>query len=502
MAKEAHRSLPDIQLPSWEGDPVDQLGSLDDLLDRAAKDGIINQVPDSATQTYDIDVQRIRLQTISERLYLLGYLEREIPHKRLADHLNELRVAVKHFQQEAGLEQDEWVGNKTWYALEELVSFETEFDLNFWFDAEAIRSNRTRAMQRAVQLRLWSLGLYKHLPARVFDTPEAAVFSDFNTMLQVFLIPVDFELGFNQATISLLYDQDGLTQAVAARAADSGLSFQLHTQNSPSKVRLAKKIIVNIAKIELWLLGYKVKIDGKDDFDTYSSDLHDAMVLFYKDFKQLSDDQAHDLASSIKPTLFMEIAEASEVTDDADDADASEWIAGQLNTSAAIEEAWQYARERGSRLWDGLKRVWRWIKKMGKEVIHFVKDNLFKGFFRFASKAYKMVSKGIGAVVDAIDAYIKGALNSDKVMFRFSKDMDTQVFLKPDMQSADGEKAIDLLTHQTKAFSVGCRMIAYLFKIIKSAITGLAGWARLLYCLVKSYQELRILYIDFKSLER
>ena len=64
------------------GSYINQLGQFENILDKANKKEKINNTPDNTTETYDIDSQRIRLQTIASRLWLLGYLPRKIAHKK------------------------------------------------------------------------------------------------------------------------------------------------------------------------------------------------------------------------------------------------------------------------------------------------------------------------------------------------------------------------------------------------------------------------------------
>jgi len=106
----------------------------------------------------------------------------------------------------------------------------------------------------------------------------------------------------------------------------------------------------------------------------------------------------------------------------------------------------------------------------------------------------------MGAVVEGINTYFKGTIESPQGLIKFSKDMDTLSLLSNEMSIANFEKIKDKQHFLTKAFSVGCRIVGYIFKLFKGIATGIVGWAKLLYSLARSYKELKVLYEDFKAL--
>lgn len=494
-------TLPNYNHAALNGNKIDQLGQFDDILEDARKKGVINDVPSNESETYNYKNQQIRLQTIASRLYLLGYLKKKIPKRRLEKRLSEIKAAVGQFQLEANLKQDNWVGDKTWYALHELVSFESELKKDFWFSGDEIDSKRKPALQRAIQLRLWSIGLYKNKPNLNFKGLETRALNNFRKILQIFLIGHALPIAFNYDTISLLFDQEGLTKAISKRASPGGESFLLNTKEKNDRVVLAQKFIVNVVKVELWLHGFKLKIDGINNYAIdLSSDLYSEIVAFYQSFMNKSKAEARELAKKIRPDIFLSIDAVCVDVNTGQEEDVSAEIAAEVNSQQEIENAWTFVKKKGLRLWDGMKRLWRWLKKVGKKVFSAIRDNVFKGFFRFATKAYKIVKGGISAVVKSIGIYCKGVLNSPQMQTTFSKDMDSVVLISTSMTDTNAQKAIDAFQNQSKAFSVGCRIIAWIFKIFKGAISGVIGWAKLLLTLVKSYKALRLLYQDFKLL--
>ncbi|MGZ2369243.1 peptidoglycan-binding domain-containing protein [Ancylomarina sp. YFZ004] len=494
-------TLPNYKHTALAGDRISQLGQFDDILEDARQQGVINDVPSNELETYNYKAQQIRLQTIASRLYLLGYLKKKIPKKKIEKRLVEIKTGVRQFQLEANLKQDNWVGNKTWYALHELVSFEAELKKDFWFAGDAIDEKRKYALHRAIQLRLWSIGLYRNKPNKNFKLLGTGALKNFRSVLQIFMIGHALPIGFNYDTISLFFDQERLTKAISKRSSPGGESFLLNSQGKNDRVILAQKFIVNTVKVELWLHGFNVRIDGINNYTIdLGSDLYTEMISFYQTFMNKSKSEATELAKKIRPDIFLSIDEICvDVNEDMEE-DVSAEIAAEMNSQQEIEKAWTYVKKKGLRLWDGMKRLWRWLKKLGKKVFYAIRDNVFKGFFRFATKAYKIVKGGISAVVKSIGIYCKGELNTPQMHCTFSKDMDSLVLISTGMTDTNAQKAIEGFQNQSKAFSIGCRIIAWIFKIFKRAISGVIGWAKLLLTLVRSYKELRLLHQDFKLL--
>ncbi len=498
-------NLPEYALADLSGTPINQLGQFEHILDEAGRKGIISVTPENEAETYDVTSQQVRIQTIATRLWLLGYLPRKIPPKKIHQQLDAIKDAVAQFQREANLKQDNWVGNKTWYALDELVSFESELTMEQWFVNGTIRPEANKAVQRAVQLRLWSLGLHRYKPKKNFDLLEAKDLEKFGKVLFIFLVKdTGYTADLNAETLSLLFNQDLLTHAIARRASADKKRFLLRfaSKGKAKQQQLAERFLVNCAKIELWLLGYDVPIDGKNDFAiSTDSPVYKKMSEYYQQFQGHDNTTANRLARKITPAFFQSISIAHEENDNAFDEDeASEAIAKEMVSTSKVEKAWSYIKERGIRLWDGLKRLWRWMKKIGKKVISFLEENVFKAFFRYASKVYKVVKCGITNVVRAIGVYIKGGMATPKSAFLFSADMDTTAYFSKQITPVEQQQSFDALALHTRAFKLGCHMIGWLLNIFKHLATGFVGWAKLLVSMVKSYKELKQTYLEFKAL--
>ncbi len=496
--------MPAYNINDLSGSYIDQLGQFERIVLEANKNGIINNPPNNEVETYDLSSQRIRIQTIATRLWLLGYLPRRISPKSINKKLGDIKTAVHQFQRDANLKRDNWVGDKTWYALDQLVSYESDIDYNQWYINHQIRSEVKQAFHRAIQLRLWSLGLFRDKPRRNFELLSNRHLKNFSSILKIFRIKDEsFEAELDHSSLEILFDQDLLSKTIAKRTSKDKKKFLLKLPVLKKEMHrtLAQKFIVNCAKIELWLLGYDVKIDGGNNFQfTVDSDLYRAISHYYHHFENLEKVDADSLAARISPKLFVGIGSTNEISTEYETEDLSAEIAKVITSDVDVKNAWSYIKDRGVRLWDGLKRMWRWIKKLGRKAVGYIKENVFIAFYRYSSKAYKILKKGITSIIDSIEIYVKGNLQVNNVLFQFSKDMDTLIYIPEATSIKDTELAIEQLKKQSKTFKIACQILGWIVHVFKNLASGFVGWAKLLISLVKGYPELRNLYLDFKEI--
>ncbi|WP_196894809.1 peptidoglycan-binding domain-containing protein [Aureivirga marina] len=484
-------------------DAVSKIASFESLVEKASDEGVISDLPKDESETYDYAKQRIRIQTIATRLYLLGYLNRKLKLKEGKENRRRLRLikeAVGKFQQECDLKQDFWVGEQTWNALDELVSFESEMNEKFWFDGEEIKDSRKFALHRALQLRLWALGLHDDEPNKRFKLLE---FSDLNEFIQIqdiFLFKKTFEVGLNKSTVLRIFNQDYITQQIARRVGENKDSFYLNAKTNESR-KLGKKFIINTLKVELWLLGFDVSIDGIDDYEyEEGGKLFLALKKFYIRFKNKSTTEAHELAMKMQPFLFSEIDAINHEDSVINEEELCEDVVSEMNTHEKINTMWETIKDKGTRLWDGIKRIWRAIRRVGKKILDFFVNNIYKAFLNFATKSFHYLKNGIKAIVQSISNYVKGRLEFENCTYVFRKDLDTQIFISENIREKEANKIVYAIQYQTKAFQVGCKIISFVIQAIRKFTMGIFGWARFLYVLVKKYKDIKAVMKDFHFL--
>jgi len=508
-------------------DAVDQLGEYGEILEDGHDRGLFGVTPNTENARPVDDVRR---RTIAMQLWLLGYLEEDPDAGDAPISSSTLRDALRRFWDEAGIgapesDASDAIDDETWYALNELVTFEgmtgtalTEERLRErWFEEGTPRP----ALRRAVQLRLFVLGLREEKPESELGplTPDI--------LTPLFWVNLLFELGdrtlsqrYGPAALALLFDQDRFVEALSEAGSDD--EFQIRRPESLSKARarrIAQSFIINVAKIELWLLGFDVSPDGKADYSVSGlggrarkTEMQEALAEYWRELEQKSRHRAETFAESITPALFhslqktTEEAEAVETDPEGHRDYSREVVEEHLATEEEIERAWSEVQGRRLSLWDGLKRVWRWIKRGVKKVVSWVGSffkNLARAFYRYASKGYKIVRLAVTSVVDSVEYFLEGGLTSEPegtVVLVNEKDFDATVYVD---EAGGGEPVPGFLRRmrrKTAVFEFGARILGVAVQTIRQVALGIVGWARLLKSLVQSLRDLKPYYEQLKEL--
>ncbi|HEX7036881.1 MAG TPA: hypothetical protein VF210_13985 [Pseudomonadales bacterium] len=220
------------------------------------------------------------------------------------------------------------------------------------------------------------------------------------------------------------------------------------------------------------------------------------------------------LEKFITPELFQVLAEPERVVRVApalaeptvlqpvETPDFSQQAAAQINTEESINAAWSWGKRLGMRLWDGLKRLWRWLRQGVRRILE-VGKNLLRGFFRYAMKAFQIVRHAIRSVADGLGQYLRGEIDTGTNMrVTVELDGDMIITIPADTDGAIVSASSARLRYFGAAFRLAIRILVLVLDVIRAAATGLAGWARLLWCLVESYRDIRPLYLELIRLER
>ena len=454
-------------------------------------------------------LNKARLPIVAEQLWLLGYLDtkprKNISAKRQAD--DQFVSAVRLFQQEAAITTDGWVGDETWRALGTLVSFETPVVPQDWCDESGAH---LRAFRRAIRLRLWSYGLAATRPKRAFSQLAAGTVSDAQAALRSIGALED-----DDDWVAVLLDHDRLIRI----AGTHGETFE--DPSLPAALaRLKRRLLVNLAKIELWMLGSDITIDGRDDYPVAGlgvakvkrrhgsrtrlapatdDKVRAFLTEYWQSMLELAPSAARQRAAEISPDLFRSLMEpqqfAAPESDRFNEPDYSlevaRYVEQQPSTSSFLNSAFDTVRKIGMRLFDGLRRIWRWITKGARAIARFA-NNMIRAFFRFALKGYKIVRTAFSAFFSAFEQYMQGRLDlpaGTRSQVRLQKDFDTCVLVNEDDVEA-AAAASHAIRRFGAMFNLSCRIVGLIVDLLTSVLTGLAGWARLLMVLVKHYREL------------
>jgi len=508
--------LEDFSETLRSGDPLftkreKQYQLLDLATEQLAGQGIISTLPESKPESADA-YSRSRLKTIRNRLYLLGYLERDSGQASLGPLLDQ---GMRSFQQDAGFSingfiVDGWTGEQSWQALQELVSFESPTNLDRWFQ----HGKASPALIRATHLRLFALGLVNLKPGKDPDPSDLrlglAHFCEIMALLEISDLPLTAEPSMQ--TLTLLFDQDRLLQGLGRARAPKAYE---HRQQ-------IKPFIINMAKIELWMLGYEIIPDGYSTKEVRhtkgreldlkaNSRLYKCICRYWQERGERSARLiALKLVKGTFPRFFASLCDGL-VAGGYDQPVSSETIFRQLSNyaeggdQALIRKVWDQVYAFGSRIWDGVSRTWRWItmmlKRGGKSAAAFF-GNLSRLAYRYILKAYEATKSVVKAVISSADYLTRPVMDIPKVEMQISvenqtvigrdRDFDFRVIVGEQDRAIDVYQISDWMNNISRLFSISCHLLAELLDILIGVMRGglFVGWAALLMGLLKFYKSI------------
>lgn len=445
-----------------------------------------------------------RVKSCRTYLYLLGYLVKDTGEPRADPPLLD---ATRTFQRDAGLTGTAQLDESTWAALKDLCQFQSPCPVDRYFSAGAAMP----ALRRAVQLRLFSLGLVKDIhshrelakrkQARAAKKLQQGLDSFRQLAMLLGLSDKPLVADIDTDTARLLLHHDELVQRLQT-GAEGGFRLGPHaaaTGLSNSAIKsLVSNFIKNLALVELWLLGYPVrpgqfKPDGAD-LRFGDDTLAKAMKKFCTD-RGLKDRIKTLRRVAVGPWFFEEARKVQREADACEQADLEPEVIEQLESNRKFQRklANKYS-SLGSRIFDGIKRIFGWFKYAVKKAFNFLKrslGNIARMLKRGALKVYEKIRAVVTAVKLGFQFYAQPVFpGSDPgaVYVRHDRDLDFDVFVNARCPPARAELFFDRLSLRTELFEIACRIVGKLldlsiavFKLARPVV----GWLGLLITLVR-----------------
>jgi hypothetical protein len=484
-----------------------KFGALLDAIPRAYDEGVLTPLPEEEDQEITDAFIASRLRTVRTRLYLLGYLRKDNqrPYKDKG-----LEDQIKNLQEEAGLPVDGWVGPETWRALQELVSFEELPDIEHWLAT----CPDDKLLRRATGLRLHALGFLKK--KTMSERKVRRGLRDFVYVAKLLgLARHDRTPAISLETLTPLFDQDALVECLA-RLLDGFAG-----NHPPGDVAAVRRFAAHVAKIELWLLGYSVDLARADldekglfpvqpaGYKGYYADpaysFNTALYDFWKDAGQYAAKARGSTRQGLTGAFFQQLLalEGGTVEPDLDPAASEQLYAEIIKASeektTLPQRMWAFIQDIGSRMWDGIKRAWRWFRRIldkAKPFLHWAR-NLARLAYRYALRIFDGVRRIAARTVEAIkfSAHhtVPGSQEPDFVVLR-EKDLDFHLYASSAFQASKLQAVTRELRKQARLFSLGIRMLAALTvavsSVIKAALLPGVGWFVFVLSLVRAYKDL------------
>ncbi len=487
--------LPDLGPPLTIAERMDKMVA---AVTRADREGVLSPLPEAREDSRKEDLHGSRLVTIRTRLHLLGYLRTDSGKARVD---RQLQRAIGRFQEDADLKVDRWVGAETWSALQQLVDFESPLDLDRWSRPEA-----GKGVWRAARLRLHTLGLLTSRTVRSQAKVERALERLSAVAWMLRLTPTRLPATLQRDTLEVLFNQDRLA---AALAAENGLASSRPEAISASRV---ERFMVSVAAVELWLLGYDVPLDGRGTYRRPPGILYlpGAYPLFYalEQFwraRGKGKAQARERAGVLGPTFFRQLGAVEREAQSGAPVLDGERVYREIKKlgKRSQRDVWGHVKRIGSRLWDGVKRVWRWItaiigrvRRVFHRVVEWTK-NLARLAYRYALRGFAAVKRAVGRVAGAIE-YLSHEVAPDSdpehVVIRRDRDLDYTVCLSPGRDAGRVRAITSNLVLQARFFAAGVRVLGRLVALTIDTLRTVSwavGWFGLILALVRLFRDLR-----------
>lgn len=450
------------------------------------------------------------VRALCSRLCGLGYLEQKYIVLEKMDAA--VSKAIRAFQGDAGFtgnEIDGWVGPKTMRRLQQLVSFEEEQDPSTW-DWLKGSPYDYQVVQRAVLLRLQTFGYcwdQDLRPNRTFDFRDEkplkkALSSFLAATTSLGLAPAGQEPALSFETLRLVFGQDQLVKAIAVQP-DSYF-------NAPSNQRF----IQSIGRVELWLHGYDVSIgkpprrpNGTPGIPTpVEGPLSEFWACFPED---RSIDKSRFARDFFKQILALDDAPDPGI-DERTNAKIMEVV--KANQSKVLDKLRNFA----SRVWDGIKRVWNWLKGVLSDAankIEHLLDNIARLVSRGAREAYATVVKAV-EIVERGTVYLTKSVfpgsDPSSAVLSFDGDLDARLFIAENARGEHLKYLLDSDALHTRCFSAACRILAILLDavgtVLQVLVKPVVGWLTALLGLSRIVRDILSLkdiieQFDFSSQE-
>lgn len=352
-----------------------------------------------------------RNRSVRTYLFLLGYLSSDNSSPYLT---HALKRAIRRFQEEADLLPDQWVGEKTWLALQTLVSFEAGERIDLWVN----KDNRQAALHRAINLRLHVLGfLDKSKFASKQSTNQAldAFYQHAYQVGQIGKCRQSSQNGWlrNKKLIRALFDAQGMLIATSR--------YQVtHKTTLP--------LSINLAKIELFLLGYDVQPTRSRTYKISTADinrfaffrrnpasvsiakanqykLYDAMQSFAQS-QGISQVRSASTSRKVDYHFIAELAKLHQQKTMSKSQQARQVFQhiSQTNDAQTQNKIWEHIKTIGGRIFDGIKRVIKWFTS----VLHNKLQNTVESIKNIARLTHMLASEGLQAMVDSAKQIKRG----------------------------------------------------------------------------------------------
>lgn len=519
-----------LEFDSLEGlAPGEQVAHIQEkILLQQAADKPIGSVPLTQKDFSNGSAPDYFYTALRNRLFRLGYLKSD--NKRPSP-VGLIR-AVKKLQSECSknsrksLTVDGWVGPETWLALQEFFAFEEPTTLTRWMTVGL----ENLGLRRAINLRLEALGVRPELGEPI--TPEGAQegLEFWRGILQ--------DMGFAQkelddvTLVRWAFDLDELKQAILENHRRIKSNYQSVKASSRKNI---EHFLACLVRVDLWLLGYsgmapsgkpitmrrdrsakrsrsgsrQAKVKYRGLAKTLSQFYADQGVSFYYPSKnQAKHPNLNVLLNAIKQ--FDLLNTKSDWLQDDSSAEAKR-VLRTLDRSKyrkEVENNWN-AKEGRSRRWDGVRKVFGfirravdWVVKTTKRVFDWFKEKItlaVRTIKQICEKAHLALGRAFLSLKDSLEWFTQREVpeSNESIAMYHDGDGDFSVWTNTNSKNQRVRFFLMALRRRVQSLHDTLRWAGVAISVALIAAKGFSGvWWSIPRALIRLFMKLKKLKPD------
>jgi hypothetical protein len=282
-----------------------------------------------------------------------------------------------------------------------------------------------------------------------------------------------------------------------------------------------KRFVEAVARIELWMLGFDVSVGNpRYRFRKRKGQLFKERVtrlaLALADFWEQQPDALKPTTKkareTVTPDFFRRLIVFEEEDRTPDDV-VEEDLIQRISAFSADEQEQLKNRLKNiaGSIWDGVKRVFRWIKRFIKSIVS-TALNVIKNIARFIAKQARAIFGTVRKVFEILyrgTVYLRNKLlpgsDARQIAIYHDKDFDAGVFLNCDAESQTVKRLIDYNYRESVCFGAACRILGHLTvilrRVIQTFVTGIGGWFLALLTLSRLVMRIKDIVAEVKIVE-
>ncbi|KXI29595.1 peptidoglycan-binding domain-containing protein [Paraglaciecola hydrolytica] len=456
---------------------IEQLG---DAIDHSIQNG---QLP-------DLDKSEAPYLLYRKRLFWLGYLYEE----NGADVMDEaLSQGIKAFQSDVGIKETGKPNAQTFLALDSLVAFEPRHD-NALFLAALAKDNP--ALHKARKLKLSMYGLLKSSSwDKEFEVDSA--FLLFKQLLIALQIPTINDQSDRIELERHLFNIDLISNNINGKGKDIYFKSPYIDRNKKLKFLETLDIFIrNIAAIELWLYGYPIELSR---LQSGNITISNSLKRFWRESPQSERPRLSE-RDSISYRFFKRINILQSYDVKESESVVSEKILSELKNKSFRDSIEKESETFLSRVWDGIKRVTRFIfdilRRLSTSVL-----TLIQNAARWLISSGRTIFTSISTIFKTTQvgyAYLfkqGNANNLEHVVVQKSIDFDLDIYVNTHGNVVLINGIFKKQNLSAKLFRLGLTGVMKLWHIFRKLVASFSGatWLILFWSFAKLKQDFEYL---------